>query len=360
MKRGRNFAAALLLALVCAVIYASPAAWAASPAVYVDPACEYSKGAFHGIWIGASKNYEDAIRDANQASEKLGIVQVFLTTDWSNLNTEPWYVLTAGMYASAADAKGMIPKVQAYYPDAYIKYSGTRTGSFSGNADHTMAETAAKPQPFYGIWCQATKDSGEAEKYAQRLRNNGFPSASVFLTSDWNNLNKEPWYAVTAGVYQTEKEAKNSLSRVRSYYSDAYVKYSGAYVGKSYANSSQKADPAREKASGTERVMLVITSVDQITEKNDQIVLQGTIFDSDKSLNLIVDDKTVFDASADMQSFGNYEYGDTVVGWYKKNLKLYRRESEGYSLRGRPLQGVFDVDYTGDHIDRFYGSYWWD
>ena len=359
MKKRRNFVTALLLSLVCALIYASPAAWAASPAVYVDPPCEYRNGAFYGIWIGAAKNYEDAVKEANHAPENLGTVQIFLTTDWSNLNTEPWYVLTAGMYASHADAKGMLPKVQASYPDAYIKYSGTRTGSFSGNAGNTTAETAA-PQPFYGIWCQATKSSDEAEKYAKRLRNNGFQAASVFLTSDWNNLNKEPWYVVTAGVYQTEKEAKNSLSRVRSYYSDAYVKYSGTYVGKSYINSSQKAAPAGEKASGTKRISLVISSMDQIIEKNDQIVLQGKTFEPDKSMQLVADNKTVFDASAEMQFFGNYEDGDTVVEWYKKNLELYRKDPDGYSAKGMALLGVFDIDCTGDHIDRFYGSYWWD
>jgi hypothetical protein len=61
-----------------------------------------------------------------------------------------------------------------------------------------------------------------------------------------------------------------------------------------------------------------------------------------------------------MQFFGNYEDGDTVVEWYKKNLELYRKDPNGYSAEGMPLQGVFDVDCTGDHIDRFYGSYWWD
>lgn len=230
MKKRRKFVTALVLLVVCAVIYCSPAAWAYSM-VSVDPPCEYWKGTFHGIWIGASKNLEDAKREAEQASDKLGVVQIFLTTDWSNLNTEPWYVLTAGMYASRPEAEDVLPSVQAYYPDAYIKFSGTRTGSFTGNAYNTSSETSATLQPFYGIWCQGTKSSSEAEKYARQLRNNGFSGASVFMTTDWSNLNREPWYVVTAGVYRTEAEAKSSLSRVRAYYSDAYVKYSGAYVG---------------------------------------------------------------------------------------------------------------------------------
>jgi len=129
-----------------------------------------------------------------------------------------------------------------------------------------------------------------------------------------------------------------------------------------FVNNPQKAatETAGEKASGTKRISLVISSVDQIIEKNDQIVLRGTIFDSDKRMELVADDRTVFDASAEMEFFGNYEDGDTVIGWYKKNLELFQKDPEGYSAKGMPLQGVFDVSYTDDHIDRFYGSYWWD
>ena len=86
--------------------------------------------------------------------------------------------------------------------------------------------------PFYGIWCAADEGHYEAELYAQQLREDfGFSSARVFLTSDWSNLNPESWYAVSAGVYSSEDEAYNYLGAVQSYYSDAYVKYSGTYIG---------------------------------------------------------------------------------------------------------------------------------
>ena len=29
-------------------------------------------------------------------------------------------------------------------------------------------------------------------------------------------------------------------------------------------------------------------------------------------------------------------------------------------MHGPALKGVFEVSITGDHIDKFYGSYWWD
>jgi len=46
-------------------------------------------------------------------------------------------------------------------------------------------------------------------------------------TSEWDNLNAEPWYAVTAGTFDSESEADDELSTVQDLYSDAYVKYSG-------------------------------------------------------------------------------------------------------------------------------------
>ena len=50
--------------------------------------------------------------------------KVFVTTEWSNLNTELWYVVSAGVYYSQGQAEAMLPSVQVVYPDAYVKYSG--------------------------------------------------------------------------------------------------------------------------------------------------------------------------------------------------------------------------------------------
>lgn len=54
--------------------------------------------------------------------------QVFVTTDWSNLNSEKFYVVTAGVYLSESDANAALPSVQGFYPDAYVKYSGDYQG----------------------------------------------------------------------------------------------------------------------------------------------------------------------------------------------------------------------------------------
>lgn len=79
---------------------------------------------FYGIWCGAAKSESGAEKEANALRDKGLDVQVFFSPDWSNLNQEEWYVITAGVHASEADAKNYLPTVQAVYPGAYIKYSG--------------------------------------------------------------------------------------------------------------------------------------------------------------------------------------------------------------------------------------------
>ena len=335
MKQKRNFIAVLFLLLLCTVINICPAAWADSLEVYVDPPCEHWKGTFFGIWIGASKTLEDAKREAYNAPEEIGVVQIFLTTDWSNLNTEPWYVLTAGMYTNVVEAEGMLPEIQAYYPDAYIKYSGNRISSFSGNAEYNTEETIATRQPFYGIWCQAAKSSSEAEKYAQKMKNNGFSSASVFLTTDWNNLNKEKWYVVTAGVYRTEAEAKNSLSRVQTYYSDAYVKYSGNYQGDTHGSTSNKKD-----SQSSEETLKSKTVTSQLTRNGSGNDIDGTyIFEGvklyeDNHLNTPVPNTP-------------WE-GNTVQIKRKSDKTIYLTVGEGCYNAGKTI--AYEKDFTGRYL----------
>lgn len=83
-----------------------------------------NSGAFWGIWCGASK---DSIEMCNMAMNLRSYGydgRVTETTDWSNLNTEHWFVVTAGTYKSEDAAYAQLAGVQAYYPDAYVKYSG--------------------------------------------------------------------------------------------------------------------------------------------------------------------------------------------------------------------------------------------
>lgn len=90
--------------------------------------------------------------------------------------------------------------------------------------------TQGNYEPFYGIWCFASKKQSEALNAASVVSQKGF-DGQVFVTTNWSNLIDEKWYAVSAGVYSTKEEAEAVLAEVQSIYSDAYIKYSGDWQG---------------------------------------------------------------------------------------------------------------------------------
>ena len=100
------------------------------PDAYVKYSGEYQltsgdgDPAFYGIWVYASKSYDEAASFAGVVSSTGLNGVVIVTTDWSNLNSEKWYVVTAGQYETENEANDKLNEVQAYYPDAYVKYSG--------------------------------------------------------------------------------------------------------------------------------------------------------------------------------------------------------------------------------------------
>lgn len=135
-------------------------------------------------------------------------------------------------------------------------------------------------------------------------------------------------------------------------------------IGRYYRHNTVS-DPASEGRVGadgqkTVRQNITVTSIEDITEEADRIILNplpGNDMAGDKPrLTLIVDADTVFD-TYDADGYADREEGDTPLSWYKKQLKMMR-EDDGYNHTN--LMGVFDIDVTGNHIDRFYGAYWWD
>lgn len=79
---------------------------------------------FYGIWCGAYNTQEDAV-PMQARLEGCGFpAKIHLTTCWSGLNAAPYYVVTAGEYASLEEAEAALPQVQKDFPDAYIKYTG--------------------------------------------------------------------------------------------------------------------------------------------------------------------------------------------------------------------------------------------
>lgn len=80
---------------------------------------------FYGIWIYASKNQEEAASFAGQVQEEGIDAEVYITSQWSNLNEETWYVVSAGEYATEQEAQAALSAIQsAGYSSAYVKYTG--------------------------------------------------------------------------------------------------------------------------------------------------------------------------------------------------------------------------------------------
>ena len=80
--------------------------------------------AFYGIWCGAFKDKSAAERLASSVRERGFPAEVFVSTDWGNLNSDKWYVVSAGTYDSKEEAEKVLPEVKKYFESAYIKYSG--------------------------------------------------------------------------------------------------------------------------------------------------------------------------------------------------------------------------------------------
>lgn len=83
---------------------------------------------FYGIWCGAAKTEAEAQKQVKKIRENGFDAQVFVTTDWSNLNTEKWYFITAGTYGTEEAASAVLSDVQRVCSNAYIKYSGNWQG----------------------------------------------------------------------------------------------------------------------------------------------------------------------------------------------------------------------------------------
>ncbi len=90
---------------------------------------ELPTSGFYGIWCAASKDESDARQVADKLTSAGLHGKVFVTTDWSGLNKEKWYVTSAGVYQTEAEANANLSAVKsAGYPNAYVKHSGNYLG----------------------------------------------------------------------------------------------------------------------------------------------------------------------------------------------------------------------------------------
>lgn len=80
---------------------------------------------FYGVWCGASKNLDEARGYLSELTADGYDAQMYVTTEWTNLNNEKYYVVTAGVCQTKSAAESLLETVKADgYSNAYVKYSG--------------------------------------------------------------------------------------------------------------------------------------------------------------------------------------------------------------------------------------------
>ena len=210
-------------------------------------------------------------------------------------------------------------------------------------ADSFGYEGQLANEPFFGLWVEAFRDRADAEDLVAKLDEKDLPASYVF-SCDWENLNKDPYYCVTIGRSGSEPEAQSYIEKAKKEgYGSAYVKYTGDRIG--------------------HRADYTVFDETKIIISPKKAVIRAAALDDlsggeTVDATLIVDGDTVFDKTCDMQFFSYYKDGSTPLEWFNDIARI--RDTEEYREQVGALTGVFEVDVTGNHIDRFYGCYWWD
>ena len=193
-------------------------------------------------------------------------------------------------------------------------------------------------EPFYGVWTAALKDLEPLKEEKDILIEAGFDQARIVYAPEWENLTDKPYYCLTAGTCSSNEEAQKLLNEVKAAgHEDAYVKYSG------------------ERTSS--KVFITVYNESTMEVLSDKVIfhdvqVNDTSYESNMEMTLIVDGETAFDPTCDMQPFDNYTEGESPLSWIRDN---YGKDDGSLTL-----MGVFEVSLSGNHVDRYFGCYWWD
>ncbi|MCR5590817.1 MAG: SPOR domain-containing protein [Lachnospiraceae bacterium] len=224
-----------------------------------------------------------------------------------------------------------------------VELSSDSFGMFGGGQDLDVL----KKQDYYGVFVSSAKSPEAFETTLDKLKEAGFAWSFTVYTPDFSGLNPEPYYTVTTGLYTSESDAKEALLEVKAAgYSDAYVKYAGSYIGNRYWYTMK----------GGEKIDVL----------KDGVMLRGVSVtipyytDTEVITDLLMTEDTVFDSSAELEFFGNYEKGDSPLEWIVRNYNLMHDDIDRYLTHGPALTGIFEVGLEGSTITSYYGSFWWD
>lgn len=213
-------------------------------------------------------------------------------------------------------------------------------------------ESAALPTSgpdVYGVFVMSSKDSEKCVETELKLEDAGFDDDIMLYTPDFSGLNPEPFYVVSAGLFESEDKAQSRLREVQATgFKDAYVKLAGKYIGTKYNYTLMDADVI-EILKDCVILHDVPVSIPYWIEGSDSTTMDLYVFEDAK-----------FAEDGDIDSFSNYEKGDTPYKWIVKNYNLLKSDQDAYMEQGPALSGVFNVAIEGNKITAYYGSYWWD
>ena len=109
--------------------------------------------------------------------------------------------------------------------------SSSSTGSDNTETAAATSSVMDAESSFYGIWCAASKNEDDLRQMSDKLSAIAGVEPYIVLSTDWSDLNSEPWYCLSAGRYSTQSEAEAMLTAVQQVIGSAYVKYTGEFIG---------------------------------------------------------------------------------------------------------------------------------
>lgn len=307
----------------CLDLFGTKASWDDLPR---GPVCElydavrYEKGNdSYALIVDREEESETAFENHECTVEKedgkyVGKVNMFWGY-WGELDLKPGY----SNYVATYDLE----------PDDESKY-----GMVIKAINISRLHNEVSNEPFYGLWVGSSTDKQESLDLVKDLKDKGLDAFCIY-TPEWENLNSGRYWCVTVGKSESEERANELIADVeKAGYNGSYVKYTGARISnRIYYYMYSPGDAAITTSK--------VTLNDVPTE-----ALSG--YEEDEGpMTLIVDSDTVFDKTCDMQFFPGYKEGESPLEWFN-------------SASGEDIMGVFEVGITGNHVDSFYGSYWWD
>ena len=205
-----------------------------------------------------------------------------------------------------------------------------------------------REQDYYGVFVSSAKSPEGCTLTIDKLEEAGIFRSFAVYTPDFSELNPEPYYVVTTGLYTSESDAREALSEAKAAgFKGAYVKYAGSYTGDRYWYTMY----------GGEKIDVLS---DGVMIRGVSLAIPYSTDGEPIDVDLLVTKDTIFDRSADFEAFGNYEKGDTPYEWIVRNYKLMNDDPDEYLMNGPPLSGIFEVGLDNNKITTYYGSYWWD